>query len=230
MPFRLFLSTHFSIACYALFDYLFGHRNLHLNSFILMLTPLKKFYPPPAWRPAVIVLSGVMTGLGLLILYISNAFSYLSDQPETCMNCHVMTPQYATWQRSSHREVATCNDCHVPQDNFFNKYLFKAQDGMRHATIFTMRWEPQVIEIKEAGKKAVQDNCIRCHVDLIERVWSDDMTYLNRHYKSGRPCWDCHRETPHGRVNSLASTPYARVPRLSPVVPSMIEKLTRNAK
>jgi cytochrome c nitrite reductase small subunit len=37
-------------------------------------------------------------------------------------------------------------------------------------------------------------------------------------------CWDCHRETPHGRVNSLTSTPYARVPQLSSPIPSWIEE------
>jgi cytochrome c nitrite reductase small subunit len=186
---------------------------------------IKIFLPPARWRPIVILLLGIITGLGSFIIYTSNAFSYLSDQPETCMNCHVMTSQYATWQRSSHREVATCNDCHVPHDNLVGKYLFKAQDGMRHASIFTLRLEPQVIHIKEAGKEAVQANCIRCHLDLVERVWSDDITHLNTHYKQDRPCWDCHRETPHGRVNSLASTPNARVPRLSPVVPKFIENL-----
>jgi cytochrome c nitrite reductase small subunit len=37
-------------------------------------------------------------------------------------------------------------------------------------------------------------------------------------------CWECHRQTPHGRVNSLSSTPYARVPALEPVVPEWLDK------
>jgi len=117
--------------------------------------------PPPEWRTAVVIIAGVIAGLGLYISRISNAVSYLSDKPETCINCHVMNPQYATWNHSSHREVAHCNDCHVPHDNFFNKYLFKAKDGLRHATVFTMRAEPQVIFIKDEGRDVVQQNCIR---------------------------------------------------------------------
>ena len=80
---------------------------------------IQKILPPPSWRLAVIVTVGIIVGLGVYIIKISNAVSYLSDEPETCINCHVMIPQYATYQHSSHRENATCNDCHVPQDNVF---------------------------------------------------------------------------------------------------------------
>ena len=117
---------------------------------------------PAKWRFPTVLLGGVLVGLSLFLIHISNFFSYMSDPPETCMNCHIMGPQYATWYHSSHREHATCNDCHVPQDNIANKMFFKAMDGMRHSTIFTMRTEPQSIIIKEAGARAVQKNCIRC--------------------------------------------------------------------
>src|SRR5512132_4191003 len=130
----------------------------------------KALSPPPTWRVPVIVALGVLTGIGLLILRLSNAVSYLSDEPRTCVNCHVMAPQYATWQHSSHMRVATCTDCHVPHDNAIRTYAFKAQDGMPHAYVFTFRLEPQVIQIKDAGKAAVQENCIRCHQALVDRV------------------------------------------------------------
>lgn len=146
------------------------------------------------------------------------------------MNCHVMAPQFATWQHSSHARVAVCNDCHVPHDNFFRKYLFKAQDGLRHASMFTLRLEPQVIQIKEAGVKVVQENCIRCHITLVDNVSAHKVTGDNYTKGEGRLCWQCHRETPHGRVNSLASAPYARVPRLSPVVPQWMEKFLSQKK
>jgi len=164
----------------------------------------------------------MIVGLGLLIFRVSNAASYLSNDPRTCVNCHVMSPQYATWQHSSHIRVATCNDCHVPQDNIFRTYAFKASDGMRHAYVFTFRLEPQVIQIKEAGKSAVQENCIRCHVKLLDRVTISKVSFEGSRHGKGLLCWDCHRETPHGRVNSLASAPYAQVPRLTPPLPDWI--------
>jgi len=166
--------------------------------------------PPKNWQTPVVIALGIFFGLGFYVLNISNAVSYLSDKPETCINCHVMIPQYAAWNHSSHRRVATCNDCHVPHDNVFHKYLFKAQDGLRHATFFTLRLEPQVIQIKEAGKKAVQENCIRCHEFLNHNVNTHDVTGDNYKEGKGKLCWSCHLETPHGRVNSLSATPYAK--------------------
>lgn len=180
--------------------------------------------PPHNWIVAVSFIAGIFAGIGMLVLYISNAPSYLSDKPEACINCHVMTPQYITWRNSSHSRVASCNDCHVPQDNIFRKLYFKANDGLRHTTIFTFRLEPQVIQIKDAGKKVVQENCIRCHKNLIDRTELIKISYTKFIHDKNRFCWDCHRETPHGKVNSLASTPYARVPKLNPVLPEWLNK------
>jgi len=178
--------------------------------------------PPDKWKLPVIILLGIFTGLALTILKISNAVSYLSDDPKACVNCHIMSPQFATWEKGSHGRVAVCNDCHVPQDNILNKYYFKATDGLRHATMFTFRLEPQVIQIKEAGKKAVQENCIRCHSNLIHPISIRAISNKIIINKEETYCWDCHRETPHGRVNSLSSTPYALVPKLTPILPDWL--------
>lgn len=194
------------------------------------MTFINKFLPPPRWQFPVIVLTGILTGLLFYILYISNAVSYLSDKPETCINCHIMIPQYATWQNSSHGRFTSCNDCHVPQDNIIRKYLFKASDGLRHATIFTLRAEPQVIQIKEAGKMAVQENCVRCHSNVIHPVSLRGLGANPIHENGERFCWDCHREVPHGRVHSLSSTPYAQVPGLNKAVPDWIDNYLNNKK
>lgn len=181
------------------------------------------FTPPQQWRFTVIILLGILFGLGAHILYVSNAFSYLSNDPNACINCHVMTPQYATWERSSHAKVATCNDCHVPQDNFIRTYYFKAMDGLRHATIFTFRLEPQVIRIKEAGRNAVQENCIRCHSNQIHPIALRAIN--NWSVEDQRPgyCWDCHREVPHGRARSLSSVPHAQTPDYKPIMSDWLE-------
>lgn len=189
-----------------------------------------KLVPPEQWKFYVIVLLGITVGLGIYIFYISNAVVYLSNDPRACVNCHVMNVHYASWQRGSHANVATCNDCHVPQDNFFRTYWFKANDGLRHATYFTMRWEPQVIQIKQAGKEAVQENCIRCHSNAIHPIALRAISNKNVADQTERYCWECHRNTPHGRVNSLSSAPYARVPSLQPVVPEWIENFLKTEK
>jgi len=167
--------------------------------------------PPRHWQAPVAILLGLFSGLILYAVYISKAESYLGDKPETCINCHVMNPQYANWAHSAHRRITNCNDCHVPHDNFFHKYYFKAQDGLRHATIYTLHTEPQVIFIREAGREVVQKNCLRCHEQTVGMEFMMPVQPNFHTCLKERSCLDCHRETPHGRVNGLSSTPNALV-------------------
>lgn len=184
--------------------------------------------PPQKWLLAAIILSGLFFGFIGYLFYISKAWSYASDKPETCVNCHIMAPEYATWGHSSHRQYATCNDCHVPHNNIFNKYYFKAKDGLRHAAIFTLRREPQVIFIKDEGREAVLNNCVRCHGGLFDKLPLGASVCPDPHDAAGKTCIDCHREVPHGRVHSLSSAPNARVPLpASPVPEWLTEKLDK---
>ncbi len=180
--------------------------------------------PPPSWFFTVNFLLAILIGLGMYIFYVSNAASYLSDDPQTCVNCHVMRPEFATWQHSSHREVAVCNDCHVPQDNIFNTYFFKAQDGLRHATIFTLRAEPQVIKMHAAGIRVVQENCKTCHYELNKEIATINVTGKNYQHGEGKLCWDCHKQVPHGGLKGLSTTPGARVPLPGSPVPEWLKK------
>lgn len=186
------------------------------------------FIPPRQWKIPVIVVSGVFVGIVIFLVYVSKAHSYLSDNPETCMNCHIMAPQYSSWFHSSHRNFTNCNECHVPHDNVLHKYWFKAMDGLRHATIFTLRKEPQVITIKEAGKKVVHENCLRCHTQVFE---NSQLSYYKgnsvKQEQLNRDCMICHRETPHGKVNSLSSVPNARVPLPESAVPDWLKKILK---
>ncbi len=188
------------------------------------------FRPPKPWFFFVNGLIAVFIGVFAYLFYVSKAWSYLSDDPTTCINCHVMAPQFATWQHSAHRLTTTCNDCHVPQDNIFNTYFFKAKDGLRHATIFTMRGEPQVIFIKEDGIKVVQENCKRCHSQLNENVGTLTVSLENSRHGAGKLCWECHREVPHGRVRSLSATPATLVPVPDSPVPDWLKNLRSKEK
>ncbi len=186
---------------------------------------LKKLQLPEKLRLPMSILLGIIVGLFAYLFIISNAVSYVSDEPTTCINCHVMEPQYASWFHSSHRENANCNDCHVPHNNFVSKYYFKAADGLRHSTVFTLRNEPQVIRIRHQGINVVQENCKRCHLYTNENVETLMVNGDNYEHGEGKLCWDCHRNIPHGRVNSLSSTPNALVPRLESPTPDWLKKL-----
>ena len=60
--------------------------------------------PPPRWRIPVVIVLGALSGLILYTAYVSRATSYQSDSPTTCVNWHVVAPQYATWSHRAHRE------------------------------------------------------------------------------------------------------------------------------
>lgn len=184
-----------------------------------MLTFLRSVWLliPFSLRLMIMGAAGVAFGLAGYVAVISNAASYLSDDPKACINCHIMDPEYATWERSSHGRVTVCNDCHVPHDSVFRKYLFKAKDGSRHSWLYTFRKEKQVIEAIPESKEVIQANCVRCHSEVVSE------TKLAVH-GSERSCTDCHREVPHGRTHSLSSTPNAAIPALSPVTPPWFKK------
>ncbi|NJX14179.1 cytochrome c nitrite reductase small subunit [Tamlana crocina] len=157
------------------------------------------------WRTIAVFLIAVITGLGFFMAKEAELVSYMSDNPQACVNCHVMTPVYNSWMHSSHREWANCNDCHVPHNNVFNKYYFKAKDGLFHASVFTLRAEPEVMFMREASAEVVQNNCIRCHVQQVTQTkyanWIDD----HKENRTERQCWSCHQEVPHGSVHGIST-------------------------
>ena len=181
------------------------------------------------YRFIIPVLLGLIIGLIGFILYISKAHSYLSDDPKACINCHIMAPEYATWSHSSHGRNTVCNDCHVPHDNFVRKYYFKAMDGLRHATIFSWRAEPQVIRMLKPGETVVQENCIRCH-DQLNSVVSTAVTAKQALHGEGKLCWDCHTDVPHGTKRGLNSAPNARAPLAETPVPEWLDKMIKENK
>ena len=188
---------------------------------------LTSIFPSRKQKIIAIILGGIICGLGGYTAYASRVGSYLSDKPEACVNCHIMGPYYATWNHSSHARNTTCNDCHVPHDNAAKKWLFKGMDGMRHAAIFTMRGEPEVIQATDQSATVIMDNCIRCHRQLnTEFVKAGQINYHRTKEGAGKACWDCHREVPHGKI-SLSSSPNALVPYPETIVPEWLEKLTK---
>lgn len=177
-----------------------------------MNTKLKVLPKEPKWRKTALFLIAILIGLGLFMAKEAKVLSYLSDDPQACVNCHVMTPVYNSWMKSSHREWAKCNDCHVPHDNVFEKYYFKAKDGLYHASVFTARAEPDVIEMKEASQRVVQENCIRCHVQQVTQTKYSGFLEDHKDNRTKRKCWSCHQHVPHGDIHGLLTIKYNIAP------------------
>jgi cytochrome c nitrite reductase small subunit len=108
----------------------------------------------------------VAAGVGAYTFSYAKGLSYFGTDPKACVNCHIMEPQYAGWQKSSHHAVARCIDCHLPSA-FIPKYLAKAENGYRHGKLFTTQTFDEPISIKRAGRAILQANCENCHADLV---------------------------------------------------------------
>ena len=188
-----------------------------------------RLFPTLGKKVFAIICTGFIVGIAAYVIYVSMMTSYLSENPSTCVNCHIMGPYYASWNHSSHQRIATCNDCHVPHTSTTRKFYFKAKDGMRHATIFVFRNEPQVISASNASSGVIMENCVRCHTQLNQEFVKTGMiSYSDVIKGKGKACWDCHRNVPHGGKNSLSSTPNATVPYPSGIIPSWLKEKLRN--
>lgn len=173
-------------------------------------------------KTTLIALCGVIVGLLALFMYLLRMHTYIiGDDPAACVNCHIMSPYYATWSHSSHARDATCNDCHVPNGNLLAHYGFKGLDGMKHVAYFVTRSEHQAIQAETMSDEVIMDNCIRCHKQLNQEfVKTGRIDYMEAKRGEGHACWDCHRNVPHGGKNSLSSTPNAEY--VEPIPPSPV--------
>src|SRR3954462_8113448 len=79
---------------------------------------------------------GATLGLGGFTFVYAKGYSYLSNDPNACANCHIMRDHLDGYVKSSHRAVATCNDC-PPPSGLLPKYFTKAEHGFFHSLAFT---------------------------------------------------------------------------------------------
>lgn len=149
----------------------------------------------------------MVMGMFTYVVSESRMLSYLSNDPEVCINCHTMNTHYATWQHSSHRENANCVDCHLPRDAFFDKMIAKSKDGFNHSVAMTLGSYGYNLQATADSSERIQDNCIYCHEEAVSQMLANAKLYeTNGGETTGRPCWDCHREVPHGTTRNLTTT------------------------
>jgi cytochrome c nitrite reductase small subunit len=115
------------------------------------------------------VLVGMTGGLGLYTFVYAKGYSYITNDPQACANCHVMNQQFDGWVKSSHRSVAVCNDCHVPHD-LIGKYRVKASNGFWHSYYFTTQTFEEPIRATAKSRRVVEANCRRCHEPVVQAM------------------------------------------------------------
>lgn len=147
------------------------------------------------WQALAAAAVGLLAGVGTVTFGYAEGLSYLSTDPLACANCHIMQPQYDSWQKSSHHAAAGCVDCHLPA-GFPEKYLSKAENGWNHSRAFTLQDFPEPIVITPKNAEILHANCLRCHADLVhdQALGSTE----------GAPrCARCHAAVGHGDAVGL---------------------------
>ena len=146
-------------------------------------------------RVAIIIIGviiGLAVGIGSYTFIYAKGYSYLTNDPAACANCHVMGDYYGAWMKGPHRSVAVCNDCHTPA-GMVGKYATKASNGFWHSFYFTTGNFPNNIEIKESNRRVTDEACLKCHTEITEAILEHPA-----HGESGRTsCIRCHWDVGH---------------------------------
>lgn len=142
---------------------------------------------------------GLALGVGVFTFGYAEGSSYLTNDPAACANCHVMDAHFDTWLASSHRAVATCNDCHTPS-GFIPKYLSKAENGFWHSLAFTTGEFPDPIQIKQRNLEIVEEACTTCHRTIGATLTPgphSGLTSGTERLAEGTTCTRCHITVGH---------------------------------
>jgi cytochrome c nitrite reductase small subunit len=141
---------------------------------------------------AAAILVGVMIGTGAYTFVYAKGYSYLTDDPAACANCHIMREHFDAWTRASHRSVAVCNDCHTPP-GLVSKYFTKGRNGFWHSFYFTSGRYPDPLRITPGNHQVTETACRNCHAEITAAI-------VLRHGTAGRggiTCTKCHNDVGH---------------------------------
>ena len=152
------------------------------------------------------IVIGSAMGLGAFTFVYGKGGSYLGNDPNACANCHVMREQFEGWQRSSHRSVAVCNDCHTPA-SVAGKYATKATNGFFHSYYFTFGGFPDPIQMTPRNRAITEAACLKCHAEITSSIAApmgrpipaSGQAAPGAHSGSGISCVRCHASVGHLR-------------------------------
>lgn len=133
---------------------------------------------------------GAVVGVGGFTFVYAKGGSYLGNDPKACANCHIMQDHLDAWVKSTHRSVATCNDCHTPE-GFVPKYFTKAEHGFFHSLAFTTGDFHEPIRMKERSRRVTENACRKCHQSIVQQIDTRPA------HGEGMSCIRCHASVGH---------------------------------
>lgn len=137
-----------------------------------------------------------LIGFVLLVVFFAFMFSY-STRPEFCRSCHIMEPYYRAWETSTHKEYATCVDCHYPKGAGILPQKTRALSQVVQYVTRTYRPRPRA-EVPD--KNCLQEGCHETRL-LYGKTTSDEGIHFNHtpHLTEVRrglqlQCTSCHSQ------------------------------------
>lgn len=112
---------------------------------------------------------GILIAVGSYTFVYAKGYSYLTNDPAACANCHVMRNHFDAWVKSSHRAVAVCNDCHTPPGHVA-KYTTKAINGFNHSLAFTTGRFHEPLRITRRNEEVTEKACRKCHAEIVSAI------------------------------------------------------------
>jgi cytochrome c nitrite reductase small subunit len=132
-------------------------------------------------------LAGIIISALLFFIFLPKLVS-MTDTTVFCSSCHVMSAEYEDWFYSGMHRQIKCVDCHLPNDGVINHYMWKGIDGLKDVVYFYTGIVAEEIHSTKHAKKAIKENCVRCHEEMVSRISTDNLK-----------CWECHRSAYHNR-------------------------------
>lgn len=150
------------------------------------------------------ILKFTIISSGILIVLLLSTFgvTWATSLPKFCATCHIMKPEYATWQASDHSQV-DCVACHV-DPGLINALKHKVV-ATKELYMYVAKKYQLPIQMTE---KIPDSRCLKCH--SLKRKVSPSYPDLNiphqRHHDNGITCVTCHKGVAHGQIASRGVT------------------------
>lgn len=141
--------------------------------------------------------------VGILLLLVASAFGVLklTMAPSFCARCHVMAPEYVTWQASSHVQIA-CTSCHI-KPGLGNLIAHKLGASKELLLYFTNTYN-RPIKMADMLPDMV---CTQCHSAYRSFTPSGDLIIPHdKHADKKVLCVECHKGVAHGNIVARGMT------------------------
>lgn len=150
------------------------------------------------------ILKFTILAIGITIIGLVSVIgvTYATSFPKFCAVCHIMKPEYATWEASSHSQIS-CVACHV-DPGLVNALKHKVEATKELYMYLTKTYELPI----QLNEKIPDNRCLQCH-NLKRKVSPSypDLTIPHQlHHDKGVTCVTCHQGVAHGNIESRGMT------------------------